>query len=226
MKKIKITIINDNIPGMNLKNSWGWSVFIESDKWKVLFDADTEPSIIEFNTKSLNIDLGNLSFAVLSHYHADHYGGFKYVGYVARGLKVYVPEGDSRFLKDWGVEPVEGKAGMIAEDLWLSGSIGSFIKEQAIGVKIDSVGLVVVVGCSHPGVDTMTMKLKALTDEKIFLVIGGFHSPSKQILDNLAKIAQYISPAHCSGAKAREYVKTKYPEKYIDIATGSIINIP
>ena len=226
MRKLKLTILNDNESGFNLKNEWGWSILAESERWKILFDADTNPRVIEYNTKALNIDLKDLDFAILSHYHADHYGGFEYVGNVARGLKIYAPQGGSDFLKNWGLNPIEGESGEIAEDVWLSGTLGSSIKEQAVGIKVDDIGLVVIVGCSHPGADTITMKLKEMTDEIIFLVIGGFHSPSKKVLDNLANLSKYISPAHCSGIQAKNYVRANYPDKYIEVATGSVIDIP
>ena len=227
VKKLNLTIINDNEPGEGLKNDWGWSILVESEKWRILFDADTNPHVIEYNTRKMNINLKNVDLGVLSHYHGDHYGGFEYVGRVARGLKIYVPPGDYEFLKSWGLNPIEVKdARKIGDDLWLSGALGSFIREQAMGIKVDNIGLVVVVGCSHPGADALASKLKEITNEEIYLVIGGYHSPPKSVLDNLARISKYISPAHCSGIDAKNYVRRNYPDKYFPVRTGSKIEIP
>jgi 7,8-dihydropterin-6-yl-methyl-4-(beta-D-ribofuranosyl)aminobenzene 5'-phosphate synthase len=227
VRNLELTIINDNEPREGLKNDWGWSILAESEKWRILFDADTNSRIIEYNTKKMNIDLKKVNFGVLSHYHSDHYGGFEYVGKVAKGLKLYVPPGEYGFLKTWGLEPLEVRDGKkIAEDVWLSGPLGYFIREQAMGIKVDNVGLVVIVGCSHPGADALALRLKEITGEEIYLVIGGYHSPSKKVLDNLAKISKFISPAHCSGAEAKNYVRRKYPDKYLEVKTGSRIKIP
>ena len=226
VQKLKLTVINDNVGAENLKNDWGWSILVESEKWKILFDADTKPEVIEYNTRTLGINLKELNSGVLSHYHWDHYGGFEYVGRVARGLKLYVPPGDSTFLKRWGLEPVVNKGGKIEDDVWLSGPLGISIKEQAMGVKVDNVGLVVIVGCSHPGADSLTMRLKKITGEDIYLVIGGYHNPPIRVLDNLAKISKFISPAHCTGSEGKNYVRVKYPEKYFPVKTGAIVEIP
>ena len=226
-KYLSLTVLNDNEPGEGLKNDWGWSVLLESERWKILFDANTDPDVIEYNISKMNINLKNLDFAFLSHYHGDHYGGFEYIGKVVHALKIYVPPGNSNFLKDWGLRPVEiNKASKLDEDLWVSGPMGFFIKEQALGIKVEKVGLIVIVGCSHPGADNLASKLKEISGENVYLVIGGYHSPSHKVLDNLAKFSKYICPAHCSGSEAKNYVRTKYPEKYYYIKTGDRIKIP
>ncbi len=222
---LRLTVINDNEPGKGLRNEWGWSILVESDKWRILFDADTNPRVVEYNTKKLGIELETLDFAFLSHYHRDHYGGFSYVGRIAPGLRIYVPPGEKEVLEAWALRPVEVYGGgRIAEDVWSSGPLG-FIMEQAMGIEVDGLGVVVIVGCSHPGVDVLARNLRDLIHREVYMVIGGFHSPSKRTLDNLAKITKYIYPAHCTGELAKGYIKRNYREKYGEIKTGSIIKI-
>ncbi len=226
VKYLTMTVLNDNVGTEGLKNEWGWSVLLESEKWRILFDADTSPEVMEHNTRVMGVELKTLDYAFLSHYHRDHYGGFEYVGKVRRGLKIFVPPRDTHFLETWGLEQIEvEKPSQIVEDVWSTGPMG-FVREQAMGIKVDSLGLVVVVGCSHPGVDSMAYRLKTLTGEDIFLVIGGFHSPSRRRLDNLAAFSKYISPAHCSGEEAKRYVREKYPGKYMEVRTGSRVKLP
>ena len=225
VKYLNLTVINDNVGSKGLKNEWGWSILIQSEKWNILFDADTSPDVIEYNTREMGIDLKNLNYGFLSHYHKDHYGGFEYVGKI-KDLKVFVPPRNTQLLENWGLVPQEVEEPMqILEDVWSTGPMG-FVREQAMGIKVNSIGLVVVVGCSHPGVDSMAYKLKNISEEEIFLVIGGFHNPSKRRLDNLAALSRYISPAHCSGEEAKRYVKKKYPSKYFEVRTGSRVRLP
>jgi 7,8-dihydropterin-6-yl-methyl-4-(beta-D-ribofuranosyl)aminobenzene 5'-phosphate synthase len=222
---LKLIVINDNEPGEGLRNEWGWSILVESDKRSLLFDADTNPSVIEYNTNKLGVDIRALDFAFLSHYHRDHYGGFSYVGRKVPGLRVYVPPRGEEFLRYWNLEPVVIHKGQrIEEDIWSSGPMG-LIEEQALGIEVENLGLVVIVGCSHPGVDVLARRLMELSHREIYLVIGGFHSPSRRTLDNLAKISQYIYPAHCTGEAGKRYIKRKYPEKYREVRTGSVIKI-
>ena len=225
VKRLKITILNDNEPGEGLKNLWGWSVLLESEKWRMIFDADSENSVLSYNASQIGINLSPLDFAFLSHCHGDHYGGFPMIASINPGITLYVPTQRCDFLRTHGfrIKVVE-EGSKLAPDVWSSGPIGA-IQEQALGILVDDVGLVVIVGCSHPGADILTEKLKDITKEKVHLVIGGFHSPPHHVLDNLAKIAEFISPAHCSGQRAKNYTARKYPEKYYPVRTGSVIKI-
>ena len=227
VKYLKLTIINDNEPGEGLINDWGWSALAETSGWRFLFDADTDPAVIKHNFKALGIDPASIDFAVLSHWHSDHYGGFPYLGEVRPGLKVYVPPGPTSIINRWGLEPeVILKGSKLREDLISTGPLGWFIKEQAVGINVEGLGWVVIVGCSHPGADALARKVSELTGGKIYMVIGGYHEPPKEVLDNLSKMAEFICPAHCSGESAKEYVRRNYPNKYCSVRTGSVLKFP
>ncbi|MGQ4834451.1 MAG: MBL fold metallo-hydrolase [Candidatus Asgardarchaeia archaeon] len=225
VKHLKLIVLNDNEGATGFKNSWGWSALLVSENWKILFDADSDPRVIEYNVEKLGIDLKDVTFAVLSHYHGDHYGGFEYVGKVNPGLKIFVPPGNPSFLRDWGLDPVIiNKPQKLLNDVWTTGPLG-WIKEQAIGVKVDKIGIIVVVGCSHPGVSKLASKAREVSGEEVYLTIGGYHSPSARELDELASLSKYICPAHCSGSSAKRYVKLRYPEKFYHVNTGMILEI-
>jgi len=51
------------------------------------------------------------------------------------------------------------------------------------------------------------------------------HYPSAKTLDRLARVSEFIAPAHCSGNEAKAYVQRKYPEKFVSVRTGSAIEI-
>jgi len=220
---MKLTILNDNVPAEGLINDWGWSVLVEERK-RFIFDADTRGEVLAHNSKALGVSLENLDFAVLSHWHYDHYGGFPYIAELNPGLRLYAPPGNGKTALDWGFDVVEVyNSGEIEKGAWASGALDNF--EQALGVESPS-GLVIIVGCSHPGVDRLTRTILEVSDyEMAYLVIGGFHGPSRKTLDRLAGMAEFIAPAHCSGDPAKAYVRKHYPEKFLEVRTGTIIEI-
>lgn len=216
-----LVVLNDNAPSKGFLNDWGWSVLVDG-KHRFLFDADTRREILLYNAEALGVSLEGLDFAVLSHWHYDHYGGFLTIAELNPGLKLYAPPGGS--LRSFDLEVIEvRKPGELAPGVWTSGSLDSF--EQAVGLETSS-GLVVIVGCSHPGVDRLTRAvLEVSGHEKAYLVIGGFHHPSTRTLDRLAYMSEFIAPAHCSGDEAKAYVRRKYPAKFVSVRTGSVIEI-
>ncbi|WP_297417675.1 MBL fold metallo-hydrolase [Thermococcus sp.] len=216
---MRLTILNDNIPSKGLLNDWGWSVLVE-ERHRFLFDADTRGDVLAHNSKALGISLKNLDFAVLSHWHGDHYGGFPLIGRLNPGLRLYAPSGGR--IEGLSVFEVR-EAGEISDGIWTSGALDGF--EQAVGIEAPS-GLVIIVGCSHPGVDRLTEAiLRVSSYKKAHLVIGGFHYPSRKTLDRLAEMAEFIAPAHCSGDEAKAYMKRRYPEKFVEVRTGTVLEV-
>ena len=56
----------------------------------------------------------------------------------------------------------------------LEGRLGKAIPEQSL-VLNTSKGLIVMTGCSHPGIADMLENIKASFGKDIYLVFGGFH---------------------------------------------------
>ena len=220
---MRLLVLNDNVPSKGFLNDWGWSVLVEG-RTRFLFDADTKGEILLHNAEVLGVSLRGLDFAVLSHWHYDHYGGLSLVGELNPGIPLYAPPRNRMREMRWEFRVREiTKAGEIETEVWTSGPLNGI--EQAVGVETPS-GLVVIVGCSHPGVDRLTRAvLEASGYEKAHLVIGGFHYPSARTLDRLSKLTEFIAPAHCSGDDAKAYVRKKYPEKFVVVRTGSVIEL-
>ena len=72
---MRATVLIDNVPGEGLAGEWGLSVWIEHEGRRILLDAGSTGAFAE-NADRLGIDLASADFAVLSHAHYDHSGGF------------------------------------------------------------------------------------------------------------------------------------------------------
>ena len=88
----KVTILYDAFgESKELTKDWGFSALVEHSGKRILFDTGNDAGIFEHNVKALGIDLTKLDFVVISHRHADHATGLKYVLKVNPNVTVYVP---------------------------------------------------------------------------------------------------------------------------------------
>ena len=88
----RVTILYDAFADSDkLTKDWGFSALVEHDGKRILFDTGNNAEIFERNLKALNIDLAKLDFAVISHRHADHTTGLKYLLSVNPRIPVYAP---------------------------------------------------------------------------------------------------------------------------------------
>lgn len=88
----KVTILYDAFgDAKDLIKDWGYSALVEHDGKRILFDTGNNAANFEHNVKGLGVDLTKLDFVVISHRHADHSMGLRYVLSVNPKVTVYVP---------------------------------------------------------------------------------------------------------------------------------------
>ena len=88
----KVTILYDAFgESKQLTKDWGFSALVEHNGKRILFDTGNDAAIFEHNVKALGVDLTKLDFVVISHRHADHATGLRYVLSVNPDVTVYVP---------------------------------------------------------------------------------------------------------------------------------------
>ena len=88
----KVTILYDAFgESKQLTKDWGFSALVEHHGKRILFDTGNDAAIFEHNVQALGVDLTKLDFVVISHRHADHTTGLRYVLKVNPGVTVYVP---------------------------------------------------------------------------------------------------------------------------------------
>ncbi len=100
---LKITILCENSAGLAgykvCLAEWGFSVFIEINGAKILFDAG-HTKIYKHNAEKLGISLEKTDFVVLSHRHWDHTGGIRFHDFKAKKKIIFHPELLEKLSKD------------------------------------------------------------------------------------------------------------------------------
>lgn len=94
-------------------------------------------------------------------------------------------------------------------------------------------GLVVIVGCSHPGVVAQLEQVKQQTDRPLYLVIGGFHqfdrpeAEAREIATAMRSLGvQNVAATHCTGEAAAAVFRTVFGGHYIPAGVGAVIELP
>ncbi|MHA2603446.1 MAG: MBL fold metallo-hydrolase [Candidatus Thorarchaeota archaeon SMTZ1-83] len=213
----RFTIVYDNEAMPGFRSGWGFSCLVGES---VLFDTGPDSRALMYNMLKLEIDLQEIDTIVLSHSHMDHTGGIGIVEELG-DVRVFVPRSFFKSLRRSlsrfdNVELVEVTDMMnVREEIASTGEIGR-IGEQSLVAKT-SKGLVLVTGCSHPGLDTI-MNL-AQQSGAIYGVIGGFHGFDRlEILRNVGMIV----PCHCTRLKKR--ILTHYPGRSRHCAAGCVFD--
>lgn len=87
---MKITVLAENTcRSGELEAEHGLSLYIETDRHKILFDTGQSDLFIR-NAKKLGIDLSEVNFVILSHGHCDHGGGLKHFFEINEKAPVYL----------------------------------------------------------------------------------------------------------------------------------------
>ncbi len=232
-----IVVVVDNNPGNGLETAWGLSILVKTPDIKILFDTGPDPMVLRNNMEALGIDPRDIDAIVISHEHSDHVGGLGYIAEVNPGLRVYVPSGMSRPIKEsiqsMGFKVVEiDRTTVIGNGVAVIGQLHGPPWEQALAVYVKGKGLIVVVGCSHPGVDKIVSKAINDLGVHVYMVIGGFHmagSPPGRCRSVVEKLisygVEYIVPIHCSGNTIRSILSNDYPEHFMEAHVGSRITV-
>lgn len=211
----KIVVLVDNISKFPLKHEWGFSALIKISNnnrdTSLLMDVGPSYKTLLHNANYLNLDLKKVETVVISHMHYDHTGALadliKWSGNIKRVILPYGEFSHRRVSETVKILSYEHLT-QIDENLYVSGTFGSWTREQALIVETKC-GLFLITGCSHPGVIKIAKSVYEKTKKPIKCVIGGFHRSSYkegvEIAKNLQQIgATYVIPCHCTGESAKK----------------------
>jgi len=229
----RLVVLVDNEAPSGLTPAWGLSILAETREGSlVLFDTGPDAETLCANAERLGAArlLQELDLVVISHPHRDHYGGLACIAHHSPGTRILLPPTPSHivsWIRRLGLTPVtQAAGGPVAPGAYASPALTAAIAlaERALAVQGEH-GVTVLLGCSHPGGDRLTeAALQAAAADKAYLVIGGLHNPPPEVVDRIAQLAEHIAPIHCSG-QAKQYAKTRYPDKYIEAKAGTQIQI-
>jgi 7,8-dihydropterin-6-yl-methyl-4-(beta-D-ribofuranosyl)aminobenzene 5'-phosphate synthase len=187
--------------------------------------------------QQLGIDPKEIDVVVLSHIHGDHVGGLN--GFLQENIEVTVylpatfPPEFKESLKRAGIKTIEVNDPVrICKGVYSTGVAGSMIKEQSLMISRNQ-GMVVITGCAHPGVVHIIQIVKKIMEDKILLVIGGFHLGAmrkpelEEIIASFRKLGvERVGPCHCTGDLARRMFEQEYGKYFLDVGVGRLIELP
>jgi len=235
--EVKVIVLVDNegyVKG--LRTAWGLAIYVETPRAKFLFDTDPDPATLKYNAEKLGVNLSDLDFVVISHCHGDHVSGLPLIARLRPGIKVYVPQhsGLQNYVRNLGLTPVSvNETTEVASGVWVLKPLYGPPWEEGVAIAT-KLGLIVLVGCSHPGVGRIVkVAIHDLRPRKVYAVIGGLHlmgAPKTLVareMDELASLGVVrVYPLHCSGNEVKEYLREKYPSMLGVGGVGLTLSLP
>ena len=237
LSRAVISVVVDNDVAVHgFESTWGLSLHVkliyDGVVREMLFDVSGDFGVWHRNAKLLRINPRNIDAIVISHWHGDHAGALEDVlKVIGRDVPVYAPSSFRRWFSR-GYDVVEcGEGTEIFPGVYTTGTLGYTLAEHALAIKVGGKGLVVLVGCSHPGLAYLVRKAMDVTNEsRVYLVMGGFHISSElegmEVAEELKNLGtMYVAPMHCTGSGARSSIRKIFSDRYIALGAGSVIKI-
>lgn len=181
----------------------------------LLFDTGEDSQVLFHNIKQFRVPLTSIDKVVISHNHYDHNGALGDFYSQNNNLDLYVPDGLDNYMYQFP----EAKVHLfkdyteISQNIYVSGQFGTSIKEQALLLKIKENFFIIIVGCTHPGLENFIIEAKKILPIKA--IIGGFHGFRKySYLEGI----DFIGACHCTAYTGD--IKKRFPNEYKKICVG------
>ncbi|HUI84417.1 MAG TPA: MBL fold metallo-hydrolase [Candidatus Binatia bacterium] len=103
------------------------------------------------------------------------------------------------------------------------------LRELSLAINTPD-GIVLIVGCSHPGIDRIVQAATAV-NPRVHLVTGGLHLVTANDQDIQKAVTalhdtyrvEYVAPGHCTGEPAFSALKKAYGDHYIYAGLGTTL---
>lgn len=235
--ELEIRVVYDNTsarPGV--QEDWGFAAVVTFQGRRVLFDSGTKPELFLENLGKLAVSPASIETAVISHEHGDHRNGIYRLWPQNPAIPV-------RFLDAFPPKAFEEAAAIgmrplrvtgpeeIVPGVWTTGFVPGRPPEQSLLIET-SKGLVMLTGCSHPGIVTLVeTALRQRGKDSVYLLLGGFHlfqTPEADITAIAARLKELgvarIRPAHCSGDGAKSIFRRVFGEGFGEAGAGLVLS--
>ncbi|TXT59904.1 MAG: MBL fold hydrolase [Promethearchaeota archaeon] len=214
----KIIIIFDNkCVNEGYLSGFGFSALIYNklSNTYLLFDTGGDGGVLLHNIRNAGVDPTQIAKVIVSHNHYDHAGGLASVYTQNPHIKLYIPHAIKKYKRNYPEAEVVMHTELeeIDEAVFVSGQFGTSIKEQALFCKTTRDTFVLLVGCTHPGLEQFIMKARQMG--KIEAVIGGFHGFRKL---SYLKGIDFIGACHCTSYMHQ--IHSKFPEQFKKVCVG------
>jgi 7,8-dihydropterin-6-yl-methyl-4-(beta-D-ribofuranosyl)aminobenzene 5'-phosphate synthase len=105
------------------------------------------------------------------------------------------------------------------------------LRELSLAINTPE-GMVIVVGCSHPGVDRIVAAATTI-NPRIHMIAGGFHLVTTSDADIEKIVAtlhdtykvEYVAPGHCTGEPAFTALKKAFGDHYLYAGLGTTVEL-
>ncbi len=235
-KPVIKVIYNNIVEKDRYKGKWGFSCVIEGMEKTILFDTGGDGRVLMKNMKRMGIDPRSIDIVILSHEHQDHIGGLEAFLKKNDDVMVFAPvsfsSGYKNLVKKRKIRNVDIKGPMqICRNVYTSGEMGREVIEHSLFLKTD-LGTVVITGCAHPGIVSITEMALSISGRQPLLVMGGFHLARKSD-DEVAEIiamfrklgVAYVGASHCTGEKAIELFRDQYGAQFVETGVGAVVEV-
>jgi len=234
---ITIRVLYDNYAHDDaLQTDWGFSCLVTGTEKTVLFDTGTKGDVLLQNMAKMNVSPDAAEIVIISHNHEDHTGGLIAVLEKNRKMTVYLPPScPASMVQD--VETLGAKVSTVTKPVeicrgvFVIGPTGDQIVEQALAVDTGK-GLVIITGCSHPGVIDIAKRAKEQLHRDIYMICGGMHlleMSDGQISEIVAELkslgVQKVGATHCTGEKAIGLFTEAFGDGFVELGVGRVVQI-
>jgi 7,8-dihydropterin-6-yl-methyl-4-(beta-D-ribofuranosyl)aminobenzene 5'-phosphate synthase len=234
------TVVDNNVWKEGLASSWGLSFYVDTvtddKKHIVLMDTSGSFQIFFRNVAKLGLNLSEVEAILISHWHGDHCGALSQVlSLLKPQTMVCVPSENS-----FGLREIRGVGGIpwiyhesieFFDGIMSTGEVPGGLSEHSLLINVKNKGLVVLVGCSHPGIINILKRAQKVSGvDKIYAVMGGFHISSvgegMRVGEFLRELdVKLVSPCHCTSNDAKHGIAKILGERCIKNGSGKIISI-
>ena len=240
LSSVKVTTLVDNdVWRDGLTSTWGLSLYVEAFRKEkrnaVLMDTNGSFNDLFGNASKLGIDLSSVEVVFISHWHGDHCGSLSHVlPLLSKSTPTYVPSKDisgiRKIIEAGGTPTVCSEPFEFVEGVMSTGEVGGWTSEHSLVMNVKNKGLVILTGCSHPGVmNILRRATQASGVSKVYAIIGGFHISENEAVTTANYLydidVKLVSPCHCTSENIKKIMSAIMGKRCVRNGSGRIFSI-